>query len=215
MSIGFALSAETGVIETREANNPSGKILTMEETILSRELAPADLYCRWFSNDEILMHKQGNWITFNINTKTTSPYKPSKKAEKVYTKGKSLYHRTDKGLALPIAVSKDDNITYGQYVSRNEFGINEELGANKVLHFLYLGAHGFVTHGYDNLLQWLTHTEVALLAQAKHHGANLLRQLHTLLKCPALQGGRLRKSKFAFVLLKSYFPSDIIGIQFL
>lgn len=125
MSIGFALSAQTGVIETREANNPSGKILTMEETILSRELAPADLYCRWFSNDEILMHKQGNWITFNINTKTTSPYKPSKKAEKVYTKGKSLYHRTDKGLTLPIAVSKDDNITYGQYVSRNEFGINE------------------------------------------------------------------------------------------
>ena len=47
MCLGVILSAQTGTMNTRPANNTEGKILTMEETILSRELAPEDLRCRW------------------------------------------------------------------------------------------------------------------------------------------------------------------------
>ena len=43
MCLGVILSAQTGIMNTRPANNTEGKILTMEETILSRELAPEDL----------------------------------------------------------------------------------------------------------------------------------------------------------------------------
>ena len=46
---GLTSFAQGQVIGVREANNPSGKILTMEETILARELSPENLYCTWVS----------------------------------------------------------------------------------------------------------------------------------------------------------------------
>ena len=126
LGFGLTLSAQPGTIATREANSPSGKILTMEETILSRELAPENLYCTWDSEREILMRKDGNWILFNIETRQESPYKPQKWEEpKVYTKGRSLYYQSGNGLVLTIGGSRDENITYGQFVSRNEFGIED------------------------------------------------------------------------------------------
>ena len=125
MSIGFALSAQPGAIATRKANPQSGKILTMEETILSRELSPENLWCMWDGNEDIVMRKKGQTVSFNINTRLEKPYKPARRQEKIYTKNKSIYYRTDKGLVLTVAKSKDPDITYGEYVSRNEFGINE------------------------------------------------------------------------------------------
>ena len=125
MSIGFALSAQPGTIAVREANPQSGKILTMEETILSRALSPENLWCRWDGNEDIVMMKDGQAVSFNINTRLEKPYKPVSRKEKVYAKNKSLYYRTDNGLVLTVAKSKDPDITYGEYVSRNEFGINE------------------------------------------------------------------------------------------
>ena len=35
LCIGWTLSAQPGIISTREANDQGGKVLTMEETILS------------------------------------------------------------------------------------------------------------------------------------------------------------------------------------
>ena len=125
MSIGFALSAQPGTIAVREANPQSGKILTMEETILSRELAPENLWCTWNGNEDIVMMKNGQAVSFNINTRLEKPYKPVSRKEKIYAKNKSLYYRTDNGLVLTVAKSKDPDITFGEYVSRNEFGINE------------------------------------------------------------------------------------------
>ena len=121
--LGFSLHAQTGVLDTRPANPSDGRILTMEETILSRELAPENLHCSWNSNEDILMYKDGQWITFNIETRLEKPYKPAKKKEKVYTKGRSIYYTTNNGLTLLVAGSQDENITFGQHVSRNEFGI--------------------------------------------------------------------------------------------
>ena len=127
MSICISLNAQPGAIEVREANRQSGKILTMEETILSRDLRPENLGCQWLDNNKILMYKDGAWQAFDIETRTSSPYKAKKKTPKVYTEGKSLYYNynTPAGAAIPIAKSNDPNITYGQFVSRNEFGIED------------------------------------------------------------------------------------------
>ncbi len=43
----------------------------------------------------------------------------------LYTKGNSLYFCDDFGNAYPVAVSEDPAVSYGQIVSRNEFGITK------------------------------------------------------------------------------------------
>ena len=105
LSICISLSAQPGVIEVREANRPTGKMLTMEETILSRDLRPENLGCQWVSNDEILMYKDRTWQVFDI--RTYSPYKGSYEKPKVYTEGQSLYYNynTPAGASLAIAKS--------------------------------------------------------------------------------------------------------------
>ena len=95
--LGLTLSAQPGIISTRPANPQDGKILTMEETILSRELTPAGHYHSWGQ----------------IST-------PSMTA---FTKGQSLWLRDKDGNEKAIAESESKEITYGQFTSRNEFGI--------------------------------------------------------------------------------------------
>ena len=122
----ISLYAQPGAIETRKANNPKGKMLTMEETILSRDLRPENLGCQWYSNNEILMFEDGQWKIFNINSKTEKIYKaPRQKKPKVFTEGKSIYCNLPNGEVITIAKSENPDITYGQYVSRNEFGIED------------------------------------------------------------------------------------------
>ena len=99
LCLGTALSAQPGIIRTRPANDPQGKILTMEETILSRELAP-------------------KWYRHSWEEQEDSFPKP-------VTRGQSLYLVKSPGDTVAVAVSQDKQITYGQYVSRNEFGIEE------------------------------------------------------------------------------------------
>lgn len=125
IGLGMTLSAQEGIISVREANDASGKILTMEETILSRELAPENLHCSWNGNRDIVMFKDGGLVSFNIESRLETPYKPARKKERIYTKGRSIYHNPGRGLKLAVAVSQDSSITYGQTVSRNEFSIDD------------------------------------------------------------------------------------------
>ena len=124
------LSAQPGIIQTRPANDASGKVLTMEETILSQSLAPANLWCRWTDDTHIAMYKDGKWVNYDIATTDTVKYAPKAKYPHVYNKGNDLYVRMNEpenGKApedTPIAISSDKNISYGGTVSRNEFGIN-------------------------------------------------------------------------------------------
>ena len=99
LCMGLTLSAQPGVISTRPANDSNGKILTTEETTLSRTLVP-----KWYS------HK------WEGETKVEFP--------KEITKGKSLYIAKAEGDTVLIAESENKQITYGQVVSRNEFGID-------------------------------------------------------------------------------------------
>ena len=133
MCLGLILSAQEGLLKTREANDPSGKILTMEETTLSRELSPENLWCSWTGND-LLMFKDGKWVIYDITDGSCSEYKPqesklhgfavrSPKGEGALTEDRSLYFQDKEGNRKPIAISDNPEITYGKYVSRNEFGI--------------------------------------------------------------------------------------------
>ena len=99
LCMGLTLAAQPGVISTRPANDSNGKILTTEETTLSRTLVP-----KWYSHD------------WEGGTKVEFP--------KEITKDKSLYIAKAEGDTVLVAESENSQITYGQVVSRNEFGID-------------------------------------------------------------------------------------------
>ena len=144
--LGWTLSAQSGIIKTRPANDPSGKILTMEETTLSRELTPANLWCSWADAEHILMNKDGKWQKYAIADGSYEDYKPTAKAaaskktvnfpddaadmtsgpngELAFTSAQSLFLCDTEGNIKPVAISENKQITYGKYVSRNEFGID-------------------------------------------------------------------------------------------
>ena len=113
-----------GSLVTRQANDASGKMLTMEETILSRELAPARLGQSWIDNDYLRIIKDGKWVSYRISDSDTSEYKMAGKGLRAYTDGQSLRLRLADGTSVPVAESENPQITYGQHVSRNEFGID-------------------------------------------------------------------------------------------
>ena len=92
------MAAQPGVISTRPANDSKGKILTTEETTLSRALVP-----KWYLHE------------WEGETKVEFP--------KEVAKGKSLYIAKAEGDTVLVAESENSQITYGQVVSRNEFGI--------------------------------------------------------------------------------------------
>ena len=120
----LSLMAQNNTINTREANSSEGKLLTMEETILSTVLAPKDLRCRWADNEHLAMFQDGRWVRYNVSSQETEPYKPMKQRPFAYCKEKSLYLLDKDSTSVPIALSQDSNIIYGQTVSRNEFGIS-------------------------------------------------------------------------------------------
>ena len=124
MCIATTMQAQNNIISTRPVNSPAGKVLTMEETILSRKLSPADLRCRWTDDEHIAMFKDGKWIKYNINTEECSQFRPDSPMPLAYTRDRSLYLLDKDSVSTAIAVSEDKNISFGQSVSRNEFGIN-------------------------------------------------------------------------------------------
>ncbi len=120
----LSLPAQNTLVNFRAANNPDGRILTMEETILSRELSPENIYASWISPTEIRLLKDGKWQIYNIETDSYSEPKPQPTPSfTAVCEGRNLYLQDREGGRSPIAVSEDSNITYGQEVSRNEFGI--------------------------------------------------------------------------------------------
>ena len=146
MCTGLILSAQSGIITTRPANDPAGKILTMEETTLSRELSPKNLYASWKGNDSLLVYIDGKWKVHSVADGSLNDYKATKKAalakagDKMpkeaanqtesskgniaFTNGKGLYLCTTDGEIKTVAKSDNPQLTYGQFVSRNEFGID-------------------------------------------------------------------------------------------
>lgn len=121
---GFFSHAQSGIVSTRKANDASGKLLTMEEAILSKELSPENLWCRWESPSRLLMRKEGKWQVMDIKTGICEDYKGGITPARAFTEGQSLFIRKADGSKAPVAESESSEITYGQFVSRNEFGID-------------------------------------------------------------------------------------------
>lgn len=132
----MAMNAQTGVI-ARHPANPEGRMLTMEEAVLGRNIRPASAAASWKDNGALITLQNGKWIEEDLKTGKVSDYSASrlpdgfpKEAENItrseagtfaYTIGKDLYIFDNK----PVLVAESENpeITYGQTVSRNEFGI--------------------------------------------------------------------------------------------
>ncbi|HAY18557.1 MAG TPA: S9 family peptidase [Rikenellaceae bacterium] len=132
----LAGNAQTGVI-ARHPANPEGKTLTMREAVLGRNVRPTGVAASWKDNDTFIFRKDGKWMQESLTsneasdyTATTLPEGFPKEAANItqsvtgvfaYTTGKSLYIFDKK----PVCVVESENpdITYGQSVSRNEFGI--------------------------------------------------------------------------------------------
>lgn len=132
----MALSAQTGVVATHPANN-EGKSLTMEEAVMGRNVRPTGIWASWKDNGTIIFRKDGKWMTENLADGEISEYSATglpegfpENAENItsngngayaYTIGQSLY--LFDGGSVSVAESENSQITYGQTVSRNEFGI--------------------------------------------------------------------------------------------
>ncbi len=134
----LALNAQTGVVTTHPANR-EGKLLSMEEAVLGRNVRPASVAASWKDNETFIFHREGKWMQENLRTGEVSEYSATRlpdgfpeNAENItrsaagtfaYTVGNDLYI-FDKS-PVPVAESENPDITYGQTVSRNEFGIND------------------------------------------------------------------------------------------
>lgn len=132
----MVLSAQTGVVATHPVNN-EGKSLTMEEAVMGRNVRPTGIWASWKDNSTIIFRKDGKWMTENLADGEISEYSATglpegfpENAENItsngnrayaYTIGQSLY--VFDGDSVSVAESENSQITYGQTVSRNEFGI--------------------------------------------------------------------------------------------
>lgn len=132
----MVLSAQTGVVATHPANN-EGKSLTMEEAVMGRNVRPTGIWASWKDNSTIIFRKDGKWMAENLADGEICEYSATglpegfpENAENItsngnrayaYTIGQSLYV-FDSG-SVSVAESENSQITYGQTVSRNEFGI--------------------------------------------------------------------------------------------
>ncbi len=130
------LGAQTGVVKRYPAH-AAGKDLTMEEAVLGRGVLPVNLYAAWYDAETVRFYQDGKWM-LQAPDGTVRPYAPvplpegfPQEVENItegpdgslaYTVGKSLFIHGDD----PACVAQDDDpqITFGQTVSRNEFGID-------------------------------------------------------------------------------------------
>lgn len=118
-----------------------GKILTMEETILSKSIRPETAYFSWQSENNLIMIKNGQSFSVDLatgkavltesNDNQNSIVPPEAKNIKwsnnnsiAYTIGQNLYFSDSKNNRKLVAKG-DSNISFGQSVSRNEFGISD------------------------------------------------------------------------------------------
>lgn len=118
-----------------------GKILTMEETILSKSIRPETAYFSWQSENNLIMIKNGQSFSVDLTTgkavltesndnqnsivpPEAENIKWSNNNSIAYTIGQNLYF-SDSENNRKLVAKGDSNISFGQSVSRNEFGISD------------------------------------------------------------------------------------------
>ncbi|MDD6252482.1 MAG: DPP IV N-terminal domain-containing protein [Bacteroidales bacterium] len=143
---GAKANEEAMTVHSVHKGNNEGKILTMEETILSRKIYPARTYPVWNSPSTFTYRKDGEVYEYNVASGSEAhltesipdaaariraalpegaanvTFSPDRTAA-AFTSGHSLKCIDSMLHDWTVAESVDRNITYGQSVSRNEFGI--------------------------------------------------------------------------------------------
>ncbi|MBQ0144156.1 MAG: S9 family peptidase [Bacteroidales bacterium] len=132
----LSLNAQTGVVSTHPAGE-GDRMLTMEEAVLGRNVRPSGIYARWTDSSTYAFYSGNGWKTCEALSGKEGDYVPASlpegfphEAENItpsgsgayaYTVGKDLYIFDGKPACI---AAGDDRMTFGQSVSRNEFGIN-------------------------------------------------------------------------------------------
>ncbi|MBO7544521.1 MAG: S9 family peptidase [Bacteroidales bacterium] len=111
----FISSAE--VLKTRPAGDPDGKLFTMEDVVLSRTIYPKRSYCRWTGDNCFRYYENGAWQKDSVGLSLKRP-RPS-----AFSKDGSFYVVEGNDTTL-VAQGTPDAFTFGETVSRNEFGID-------------------------------------------------------------------------------------------
>ena len=121
-------AAQEGVLYVHPAGDPSGKLLTMEEVILSRDVYPQNTYCRWTGEFTYSFRGENGWEDGTVpgvqqdgNGVPADLKKPGKPVPVLKDGGIYINIGTENE---PVAVPEKEGIVYGTSVSRNEFGIN-------------------------------------------------------------------------------------------
>ena len=123
---------ENGSLVQIRPDGTEEAVLTAEE--LMKTTGNTDVsFVRWLDADRAVFKAGKTFYIICIGGKTvTDSFEEPENAANftfnplgfhVFTADNSLYFCDSKGNVYPIAESRDRNITYGQYVSRNEFGI--------------------------------------------------------------------------------------------
>ena len=149
---GISSNAQPGIVKSRPANTGSEKALTMEETILRKETRLKNQSYFWNSTSDSLIFSDIHNTLLNVasvrdllegRSSSAVPFKGGFPEEDVpslpdgaenitespdgryfaFTRGNGLYLSDRSGNVTPVATSEDKNLTFGQFVSRNEFGI--------------------------------------------------------------------------------------------
>lgn len=143
--------AQTGVVKSRPANPSDGKLLTMEEAVLPSETRVKKCNYFWNSTSDSLIFSDASHTFLKMSSvkdllsgkDASVPFKGGFPEEDVpvlpegsqnitgspdgqhfaFTIDNDLYFSDRDGRTTTVASSDDSNITYGQFVSRNEFGI--------------------------------------------------------------------------------------------
>ena len=146
LSLPMAVFAQTGVVAVHPENN-DGRTLTMEEAVMGMGTRPQATQAVWADDDTYVCMEGREMKAYDAITGKPVEYKPSGPGPmgpggpggpggpqrgfrgisningvSAYAKGKSLY--INDGKETCVSESENPQITYGQTVSRNEFGIN-------------------------------------------------------------------------------------------
>ncbi len=137
LALPLTLHSQSGVVCRKPAND-GGKTLTMREAIIGTESRPKNIRASWSKEGAIVFRDSNGWQIQDAMTGEVSEYAAKrlpdgfpKNAENItdngcgayaFTAGRSLYIFNE-GIEC-VAESESPQITYGQTVSRNEFGID-------------------------------------------------------------------------------------------
>ncbi len=136
LALPLAASAQTGVVAVHP-ENPQGRIMTMEEAVMGIGTRPQAVQAMWVDENTYLCLEGREVKAYDVRTGEAVEYKPAARPQQrgmrggvtnkdgitAFTKGRDLFI-SDGTAETCIAQGENDQISYGQSVSRNEFGIN-------------------------------------------------------------------------------------------